>query len=123
MGLRSLRTGLLPVLIAFATSSEGRVRCVSACPGDAGLKRGDVQWRVVALSLLPDTGEGEMRLAQARTGMRWMPRRHGPMKGVASCEKRRWAAGRQCAVDARMGQPGRGVKQTLKPHTVVLSEG
>ena len=24
------------------------------------VERGDVQWRVVALSLLPDTGEGEM---------------------------------------------------------------
>ena len=35
-GMRSVRTGLRPVLIAFATSSEGRVRCVSACSGDAG---------------------------------------------------------------------------------------
>src|SRR5437773_7706317 len=59
MGL-GLKTGLRPVLLAFARCGEGRVRCVSACPGDAGYASGDVQWRVMALSLLPDTGEGEM---------------------------------------------------------------
>src|SRR5919199_798311 len=90
------------------------------------------------------------RYLHAMTGMRWMPWRHRPMKGVASCEKRRWAAGRQGAVDTRMGQPGgghapsplaeligeaaasggtetskhpgRGVKELLKPHTSVLSK-
>jgi len=49
---------------------------------------------------------GSFRGQSGSGGMRWMPRRHGPMKGVASCEKRRWAAGRQRTVDTRMGQPG-----------------
>ena len=30
------------------------------------VERGDVQWRVVALSLLPDTGEGEMRFRPSK---------------------------------------------------------
>jgi len=37
-----------------------------------------------------------------------MPRRTGPRKDVASCEKLRGAAGRHRSVDLRMGQPGEG---------------
>jgi len=36
--------------------------------------------------------------------MRWMPRRQGPKKGAASCEKRRRAAGKRSVVGARMRQ-------------------